>query len=109
MILQRVVGVCFQGRARAIARLREGDEVLLVQEDRNPHDPCAVAVRNLDGHSLGYIPRDATAGARRYIRAARQFQVEGDGSSCKCTVYEAGAPPTTELPFLVLKLEHVET
>lgn len=104
MILQRVVGVCFQGRGRHIARLREGDEVMLWMEDDNPHDSNAVAVRDLQGNSLGYIPRDATAGARRYIR-----RWTDDASSCACTVYETGAPPAKDLPFLVLKFEEAST
>ena len=34
--------------------------VALVREPSNPHDPKAVAIRTLDGRSLGYIARDHT-------------------------------------------------
>ncbi len=95
MLLQRVVGVCFEGRQKAIADLKVGDDVMMVVEDDNPHDPRAVSVRDMEGRSLGYIPRDATAGARRYI-----VRLGG-----KCKVYEHGVPPTFPRPFLVIRME----
>lgn len=99
MLIQRVVGVCFEGRQEAIAELRVDDDVVMVAEDGNPHDPKAVGVRDMQGRSLGYIPRDATAGARRYI----------ERFSGKCKVYEHGVPPTFPRPFLVLQMYRMET
>ena len=31
---------------------------MLVKEPNNEHDPDAIAVHTLSGHSLGYVPRD---------------------------------------------------
>lgn len=42
----------------AIASLREGEHVQLVPEPDNPHDPRAVSVRDGEGSTIGYLPRD---------------------------------------------------
>lgn len=86
MIVQRVVGVCFEGRQDAIGKLRVGDDVVMVAEDDNAYDKTAVSVRDKESHSLGYIPRDATQGARKYI----------DRLGGKCQVLESGVPPTSD-------------
>lgn len=43
--------------------------VALVREPENPHDPHAVAIRTLDGGSLGYIARDKTF---HFLQVCRQ-------------------------------------
>ena len=43
---------------QAIKGLREGERVLLVPEPDNPHDPRAIACRDGNGATIGYIPRD---------------------------------------------------
>lgn len=42
----------------AIRDLREGEKVFLEPEPDNRHDPRAIAVRDGDGETIGYIPRD---------------------------------------------------
>ncbi|MGX7926488.1 HIRAN domain-containing protein [Tsuneonella sp. HG094] len=43
----------------AIRNLREGERVFLQPEPDNPHDPRAIAVRDGEGQTIGYIPRDS--------------------------------------------------
>jgi hypothetical protein len=53
-----VVGTKYRGpeAIAALARLRPGDQLRLVREPSNPHDPDAVAVYSGTMH-IGYIPR----------------------------------------------------
>jgi hypothetical protein len=55
-----IVGTGFRGPAAkiAIGQMRPGDEVELVRERNNPHDPLAVAC-HYRGLHVGYIPRQA--------------------------------------------------
>ena len=55
-----IVGIGFRGPAArtAVALMRPGDEVELVRERDNPHDPLAVAC-HYRGVPVGYIPRQA--------------------------------------------------
>jgi hypothetical protein len=43
---------------REIARLREGQQVMLWHEPGNPYDDRAVAVAMMDGSTIGYLARD---------------------------------------------------
>lgn len=43
---------------QAIAALRENEDVQLVPEPDNPYDPRAISVRDGDGDTVGYIPRN---------------------------------------------------
>jgi len=52
-----LAGVTFEGRQEALAGVRRGTPVLLEREPSNAYDPNAVAVRTLDGVSLGYVPK----------------------------------------------------
>lgn len=53
------------GARETIAKLRKGEELVLVREPSNPHDRNAVAVHAADGTKLGYVPRvDAPAVAK---------------------------------------------
>jgi hypothetical protein len=56
----KIVGVSFDGRQEAIAALQAEQAVMLVREPNNVHDPNAVAVKTLQGHSLGYVPKELT-------------------------------------------------
>ncbi len=57
----RVAGVTFEGRQPRVRALVPGTPVVLVREPHNPYDPRAVAVHDVAGASLGYIPRELTA------------------------------------------------
>ena len=46
--------------------LAPGDEVALVREPNNPHDPNAVRVE-WNGHMLGYLPREDNAAVARQL------------------------------------------
>lgn len=46
--------------------LAPGDEVALVREPSNPHDPNAVRVE-WNGHMLGYLPREDNAAVARQL------------------------------------------
>jgi hypothetical protein len=46
--------------------MRQGDEVALVREPDNPHDPNAVRVE-WNGHLLGYLPRDDNVAVARQL------------------------------------------
>lgn len=39
------------------AKLKAGDRVKVVREPNNEYDGMAIMVKDLDGHNLGYIPR----------------------------------------------------
>jgi hypothetical protein len=56
-ICTRVVGVTFNGRQAAIARLFAGEEILLKREPTNPYDINAIRVERSDGQQIGYINR----------------------------------------------------
>lgn len=61
-----VVGSRFHnGALQALLKLAKGEELWLVREPNNAHDKNAVAIHNLDGRKLGYVPKaDAPAVAR---------------------------------------------
>jgi hypothetical protein len=46
-------------RQQLVARCRTGEQLMLLAEPDNPHDRHAVAVLNLQGLQLGYLPSDA--------------------------------------------------
>jgi hypothetical protein len=53
--------------AKAVwAQMKPGDEVTLVREIDNPHDPNAVRVE-WNGHVLGYLPRADNASVARQL------------------------------------------
>lgn len=54
----RVVGDFVGNRQNHISRLSVGDEVLLIREPSNPHDPNAVSVNDRARNMLGYLKRD---------------------------------------------------
>ncbi|GAA3794752.1 hypothetical protein GCM10022600_15210 [Qipengyuania pelagi] len=65
----------------AIAELREGEHVSLIHEDQNPYDPRAIAVKDGEDRTIGYIPRDhwlteALLDQGRMVRA-RVERIEG--------------------------------
>lgn len=57
----RVVGVSFEGRQDLLAGVRTGDAVMFVKEPSNVHDPNAVSVQTLHGHSMGHIAQKETS------------------------------------------------
>lgn len=55
----------YEGARDAIAKLKEGDKLLLVREPNNKYDRNAVAVHGVDGLKLGHVPKvDAPAIAK---------------------------------------------
>jgi hypothetical protein len=53
--------------AKAVwAQMKPGDEVMLVREADNPHDPNAVRV-DWNGRVLGYLPRGDNASVARQL------------------------------------------
>lgn len=65
-MLTYIVGSQYRVGAReAIKELRKGEELSLRREPDNPHDRNAVAVYDVCGQHLGYVPRqDAGAIAK---------------------------------------------
>lgn len=65
-MLTYIVGSQYRVGAReAIKELRKGEELSLRREPENPHDRNAVAVYDVCGQHLGYVPRqDAPAVAK---------------------------------------------
>ena len=53
----KVVGVTFDGRQEGLVGLEQGEELLLVREPDNPHDPNAIAVLRAGGVRIGYLKR----------------------------------------------------
>ncbi len=60
-IYTRVVGVTYNGRQAAIARLSIGEELLLKREPDNQFDHNAILVENLDSQQIGYLDRRLAA------------------------------------------------
>jgi cold shock CspA family protein len=54
-IRDRIKGERYEGRAKYLAKLKVGEEVILSREPENPHDPYAIKVETKDGHMLGYL------------------------------------------------------
>lgn len=48
-------------RQDEIVRLREGQQIILIREPDNPHDPDAVALFTENGKDVGYLPREIAA------------------------------------------------
>lgn len=72
----------YEGVVKATAKLKKGEEVLLIRETNNPHDKNAVTVHTIEGQKLGYVPRqDAPAVAK----------VLDSEVPCKATVRVAGS------------------
>lgn len=90
-----VAGVTFEGRQRVVRSLRPGDPLLFVPEPDNPFDPGAIAVRALDGASVGYVPRDCPFGF-----AARRGGAFGAGNE---------GPRGEETPVAGITLGHVQS
>lgn len=44
---------------RAVASVREGDQIQAYREPDNPFDPDAILLTNARGEKIGYIPRDS--------------------------------------------------
>lgn len=57
----KVAGGSFADRQQVASDLRPGDELALVREPDNPHDPNAVTVRAPDGRQVGYLRRVISA------------------------------------------------
>ncbi|WP_417731662.1 HIRAN domain-containing protein [Rosistilla oblonga] len=57
----RVVGDFVGNRESHIRRLRVGDQIWLVKEPSNVHDPHAVAVFDVTRNQLGYLKRDVAS------------------------------------------------
>ncbi|MEE8715848.1 MAG: single-stranded-DNA-specific exonuclease RecJ [Coriobacteriales bacterium] len=72
----KVVGVSFEGRQQVVARLSTDDELLLVREPDNPHDPNAVAVTTRDGVRLGYLRRTVAAALAPEIDRGARYRVQ---------------------------------
>jgi hypothetical protein len=53
-----LAGESFGDRQSEIRRCREGDEVRLVREPSNPHDPSAIRCETTRGKAIGMISRD---------------------------------------------------
>ena len=53
----KVVGVTFDGRQEGLVGLEQGEELSLVREPDNPHDPNAIAVLRAGGVRIGYLKR----------------------------------------------------
>jgi single-stranded-DNA-specific exonuclease len=56
LMTTRLAGVSFHDRQGIIAKLRVGDQVMLLREPENPHDPNAIKVVNGAGNVIGYLP-----------------------------------------------------
>lgn len=70
-VLTVIVGGRFHpGAMDRIAKLEEGEQVLLLREPENPFDRNAVAVKSTDGVMLGHVPR---ADAPLIARALDEF------------------------------------
>lgn len=74
-----IVGTGFKGATalHAVARLQSGDEIRLIREPTNRHDPLAVACHFLGVH-VGYVPRQSNPRVAEAIDAG--FEV-----SARCT------------------------
>ncbi len=57
IITTKVVGVTFENRQEAIARLQMGDRIWLEREPFNRYDTNAIKVTRNDGVQIGYISR----------------------------------------------------
>jgi len=66
-IHSRVAGVSIGDRQDVVAALTPDEQLRLVREPTNPHDPNAVLVQRQDGGVLGYLPRDLAAWAAPWI------------------------------------------
>lgn len=53
-----IVGMKYhEGAMDRLQELQDRDHLVLVREPENPHDPNAVAVKDVEDFMLGYIPR----------------------------------------------------
>ncbi|MCU0711581.1 MAG: HIRAN domain-containing protein [Pirellula sp.] len=72
----RVVGEAHENRHLDLNRLRIGDNVYLNREPKNPYDPNAVAVVNLEKRTLGHLKREVSVWFAPILDKGRQFQCE---------------------------------
>ena len=91
----KIVGVTRGNRQELLEELSEYDEIELVREPNNPHDPNAIAVLNPDGEKLGYIraglARDLVAYMELYpnsILVGEILEITGDevGKNYGCNI-----------------------
>lgn len=91
----KVVGVTFEGRQEALARLYddwfteglEDDIVIALERDpENPHDQNAVKVMLVEpselARDIGFVPRDQAGWVGKAIQDGRVSRVEVDGMGC---------------------------
>jgi hypothetical protein len=57
LITTRIVGISFEGRQEAAAKVRLGDLVWLVRQPTNRYDSNAIAITRENNESLGYVNR----------------------------------------------------
>lgn len=108
----RIAGVSFEGRQEQVANLQQGQVVMLVKEPNNEHDPDAIAVHTLSGHSLGYVPRDFN---NKFPHDTNFARVQSVGPSANEEVTLLGAvvagqpslPPLTVEAFPASLVSHI--
>lgn len=52
-----VMGLIYDDREDNLRQVKIGDELAMVREPNNPHDPNAIMVKTVSGKMLGYVPR----------------------------------------------------
>ncbi len=72
----KLVGVTFDGRQGAVARLEAGAPLTLRREPDNPHDANAIAVDDARGAHLGYLNRRLAAVLAPHLDAGLTYDVE---------------------------------
>lgn len=66
-----VAGTRYYHAAKDVA---EGDNVYLVPEPTNEHDPDAIMVLNMQEQKLGYVPRNYTNMFLPYLNQGTQYK-----------------------------------
>ncbi|MCL4079192.1 single-stranded-DNA-specific exonuclease RecJ [Coriobacteriia bacterium Es71-Z0120] len=71
----KLVGVTFEGRQEAVARLVPGTPLRIVREPDNPHDGSACALHDPSGTHVGYFNRRLAAALAPHIDAGAVYEV----------------------------------
>jgi len=65
-------GVSYEGRYKVVEKhVYEGEDCLLVREINHPRDKHAVQIHTLNGHMVGYVPKEYAEQVSEYLNDGR--------------------------------------
>lgn len=71
----KIVGVTFEGRQKAVARVRQGQTLLLVREPTNPRDKNAILITTTGNETLGHLSANLAEQVAPWLDQGHRWRV----------------------------------